>query len=148
MIKKLLTMDEAWTFVETIVVVAIIAVLAGTVGFMAFRYVDKARVAVAGTQIEGFRMALNSYYLDNGRYPSSAQGLQALWEKPLLAPVPSDWRGPYLEKKIPKDPWGGEYHYESPGPHGLPFLIVSYGSDGVPGGTGNAADIVSYENRP
>jgi general secretion pathway protein G len=145
--KCLCATDEAWTFVETIVVIAIIAILAGSVGFLAYRYVDSARVAVAGTQIEGFRMALNAYYLDNGVYPGTAQGLQALWEKPVLAPLPRNWRGPYLEKKVPRDPWGGEYYYEQPGPQGLPYLIVSYGLDGVPGGSGMAADIVSYENR-
>lgn len=138
--------DEGWTFVETIIVIAIILILTSTVGFMAFRYVDKAKVVAAKSQIENLVMALNTYYLDCQQYPTEQQGLSALWQKPVLAPVPQGWNGPYLDKPITTDPWGHPYKYEVPGPGGLPFGIVSFGADGVPGGTGKSQDVTSWQN--
>jgi general secretion pathway protein G len=140
------TRDEGWTFVETLIVIAIILVLTSTVGFMAFRYLGSARVAAARSQIETLSLALNAYMLDNDRYPSEGQGLEALWEKPTLAPVPDDWNGPYVSKEIPEDPWGNEYVYNVPGPNGLPFEIRSLGADGIEGGEGNDADISSWQS--
>jgi general secretion pathway protein G len=113
---------------------------------MAFRYLDTAKQAATKSQIETFGLALNAYLLDCGRYPSKDQSLDALWQKPVLEPVPSGWNGPYVNKSIPKDPWGNAYEYTVPGPNGLPFGIRSFGADGTEGGEGNAKDISSWEN--
>ena len=145
-VKSLLTNDEGWTFIETLIVISIVLILTSTVGFMAFRYVGKARAVAARSQIENLSMALDTYYLDNKSYPSEEQGLASLWEKPILEPVPENWDGPYLKKKLSKDPWENEYEYTVPGPHGLPYSIRSFGSDGNPGGEGTAKDITSWEN--
>jgi len=138
--------EEGWTFVETIIVIAIILILTSSVGFMAFRYIDKAKVVTAKSQIESFSLALNSYFFDNKRFPTEDQGLDALWKKTNLSPVPEDWNGPYLEKEVPLDPWDNPYHYMVPGPNGLPFGIRSNGADGLEGGEGLDRDIASWEN--
>ena len=137
--------DDGWTFVETLIVIAIILILTGTVGFIAFRYIDNAKEVAARSQIETFSLALNAYLFDNGGYPTQDQGLDALWQKPTLEPVPDHWNGPYLQKAVPKDPWGHPYEFKVPGPSGLPFAIRTFGSDGVGGGEGNAKDITSWE---
>jgi len=137
--------EGGWTFIETIVVIGIILILTSSVGFMAFRYLEKAKTVSARSQIETFALALDAYYLDCGRYPSAEQGLSALWEKPVLEPAPAAWNGPYLNKKIPADPWGGSYEYTAPGQNGLPFGIRSLGADGREGGEGNDADVASWE---
>jgi general secretion pathway protein G len=131
--------QDGWTFVETLIVIGIILILTSTVGFMAFRYVDKARVVATRNQIEELSMALHSYYLDCKQYPAPQQGLDALWEKPVLEPVPAGWEGPYLTKKIQDDPWGHPYKYTVPGPSGLPFGIASFGPSGVEGSEGGIA---------
>ncbi len=136
--------ESGWTFVETLIVISIILILTSTVGFMAVGYVDKARVAAARTQIENLSMALDTYFMDNGDYPSEEQGLKALWEKPILEPVPPNWAGPYMRKKITADPWGNKYEYIVPGPDNLPFGILSCGKDGTEGGGGTAEDITSW----
>ena len=135
--------DSGWTFVETIIVLSIILVLTGTVAFSAIRYVDRARTASARAQIAEFELALHAYYLDSGSYPTAGQGLEALWEKPVLAPVPAGWDGPYVDGRIAPDPWDSRWEYRVPGPGGLPFEIVSYGADGLAGGRGTSADISS-----
>jgi len=137
--------DKGFTFIETIVTISIILILSAAVGFTAFRYVDRARVAAARNQIEVFRLALQTYYLDIGHFPTEAQGLQALWEKPILAPVPQNWNGPYVDRRIPKDPWGNDYTYKNPGENNLAFSIMSFGADGRIGGEGINADILSWD---
>jgi general secretion pathway protein G len=98
-------------------------------------------VKAAKIQIESFSSALDLYYLDAGRYPSSSEGLAALAQRPGGAAA---WNGPYLKgAAVPNDPWGHPYLYRSPGEHG-PYDIVSYGADGQEGGAGTAADIVSW----
>ena len=136
--------QAGFTFIEIMVAMMILVVLIGLAGFTYVRYIARARVVGARNQIETFGIALNSYYLDTGRYPTSEQGLAALWEKPLLSPVPSQWDGPYLTRELPVDPWGNAYEYTAPGPNGLPFAIRSLGADGAEGGEGNDADIVSW----
>jgi len=107
--------------------------------------VGDARVATARTQIETFGTALDAYRLDNGRYPSSAQGLGALWERPSIEP-PANWKSPYLRKAVPKDPWGSAYVYVSPGRvNPQSYDLQSYGADGRAGGEGENADIVSWK---
>ena len=135
--------DSGWTFVESIIVIAIIIILTGTVAFSASRYVGRARTASTRAQIAALSIALHAYFMDCGRYPSEAQGLDALWERPSLAPVPDGWEGPYVERAVPRDGWGNPFDYRSPGPDGLAFEIVSTGADGFPGGSGDAADISS-----
>jgi general secretion pathway protein G len=138
--------EAGWTFMETLIVIAIVLVLTSSVGFMAIQYLDKARIATARSQIDSFCVALESYYIDCGQYPDQDTGLAALWAKPDTGSGGGVWRGPYLYKSVPFDPWGRAYEYAVPGVNGLPFVIKSLGSDGREGGEGNAADIVSSEN--
>jgi general secretion pathway protein G len=139
--------QSGFTFIEIMVAMMILLILIGAAGFTYIRYVSRARVVGAKNQIESFSIALNSYYLDNGRYPTAEQGLKALWEKPVLEPVPAHWEGPYLNKEVPKDPWSHEYEYKTPGPSGLPFAIRSFGADGVEGGEGNDKDVLSWREE-
>jgi general secretion pathway protein G len=138
--------EEGWTFVETLIVIAIVLILTSTVGFMAFRYIDRAKIVTAKTQIESFSLALNSYFFDNKRFPTEDQGLNALWKKSNMSPIPEDWNGPYLEKSVPLDPWGHSFDYNVPGVNGLPFGVRSFGADGLEGGEGLDKDISSWEN--
>jgi general secretion pathway protein G len=137
--------DSGFTFIETIVTISIILILSAAVGFSAIRYIEGARTAACKNQIEAFRLALQSYYLECGMYPTQSQGLDALWEKPALAPVPVQWNGPYLEKQIPKDTWGNDYVYKNPGEKNLPWSITSYGADGKEGGEKQNSDITSWQ---
>src|SRR5207247_2278500 len=90
--------------------------------------------------------ALDGYRLDNGRYPTTAQGLGALWQAPTQDPLPSTWKGPYLRKEVPLDPWGRAYAYTCPGEHNpAGYDLVSLGADGQPGGGGEASDVVSWK---
>ncbi len=123
-----------------------IAILAGLVSPMIFRNVGDAKVTAARSQIETFGLALDTYYLHNDYYPTTAQGLAALVAQPAGAGAPRNWRGPYLKRAVPLDPWGTPYHYESPGSvNATTYDLVSYGRDGQPGGTGEDADITSWE---
>ncbi len=127
-------------------VIAIILILMSAVGFMAFRWVDRAKVVTAKSQIETLSLALNAYALDCKQFPSQEQGLDSLFTKPPLEPVPAGWAGPYVEKKVTTDPWGHPYEYTVPGPSGLPFGIRTLGADSKEGGEGNDKDISSWEN--
>ena len=137
--------EEGWTFIETIIVLAIVMTLSTTVGFVGFRYIGQAKTAAARNQIETISLGLSGYLFDCGRYPTEAQGLDALWSKPSAPPVPEGWNGPYLEKRMNADPWGNPYRYTVPGPNGLPYGVASYGADGREGGEGDARDILSWE---
>jgi len=137
--------ESGWTFVETIIVVAIILALTSTVAVAGIRYVEKARRTSAISEISALSLALDGYYLDCGAYPTTEQGIESLWALPQQSPVPKGWAGPYLNKKDFVDPWGKPYRYENPGPHNLAFALISYGADGTEGGEGNDADIVSWE---
>ena len=136
--------EAGWTFVETLIVVGIILVLSSSVGFAAFRYLDQAKQATARNQVEVFSVAITSYFLDTASYPTPEQGLEALWQKPTIEPVPANWSGPYLTKPVPEDPWGRPYDYLVPDPNGLPFGIRSLGADQTEGGEGNDADVTSW----
>lgn len=114
-----------WSYVETLVSMAIVFTLSSTVGVVGTRQVERARVAAVRSQLATLELALESYAVDCGRYPSTAQGLAALWERPYLAPIPTDWQGPYLRREPGADPWGNPYRYEQPGPNGLPYLVSS-----------------------
>lgn len=133
-----------FTLIEILVVITVIAILAGLVTPMVFRNVGDAKATAAKAQIEMLGLALDTYRLHNDRYPTSDQGLGALMLKPTVDPIPLDWRGPYLRQGIPNDPWGHPYHFQSPGaanPDG--YDLVSYGRDGQPGGEGEDADVGS-----
>ncbi len=127
-----------------LIVIAVILILTGAVGFMAFRYIGKARQVSAKSQIDTISLALDAYALDCKQYPTPEQGLDALWAKPTVEPIPSGWAGPYVNKKIGPDPWGHPWDYAVPGPEGLPFGLRSFGADGKEGGDGNDADITSW----
>jgi general secretion pathway protein G len=128
-----------------LIVISIILILTSAVGFMAFRYIEKARQVTARNQIETIGLALDAYAMDCQQYPTSEQGLDALWTRPTVEPIPAAWNGPYLTKRITSDPWGHGYLYALPGPNGLPFGLRSMGADGQEGGSGNDADISSWE---
>ncbi len=131
---------------EVLIVISIVLILTSAVGLMAFRYIDKARQVTARSQLETLSLALNAYALDCKQYPTVDQGLDALWVKPVLEPMPTGWKGPYITKKITADPWGHQYQYVLPGPNGLPFGIRSLGADAKEGGDGNDKDIASWED--
>lgn len=136
---------RGFTLIEVLVVIIVIAILATLVGPSLFRNVGDARVATARTQIETFGTALDAYRLDNGAYPSTEQGLAALWERPSINP-PANWKAPYLRKSVPKDPWGRDYIYVAPGRvNPSSYDLVSYGADGRPGGSGDDADVLSWK---
>lgn len=142
---EILKNDEGWTFMETLIVLAITLVLTATVGFVATGSLEKARTAAAKTQIESLATALEAYYMDCGNYPTAEQGLSALRRKPETSPSSDNWAGPYLHKDTPKDPWGYDYEYTSPAPDGSPYGIRSFGADGAEGGEGKNSDIKSWE---
>jgi general secretion pathway protein G len=133
------------TLIELLVVLAAIAILAAVVGPTLFGNVSDAKVGAARSQIEAYSVALGAYRVDNDAFPSTAQGLAALREAPTTGEPARAWRGPYVAKVIAPDPWGRPYKYEAPGranPTG--FDLYSFGRDGVPGGTGEDADITSW----
>jgi general secretion pathway protein G len=139
-----LARTRGFTLIELLVVVVIIGLLAGIVAPRYFGQVGKSNTNVARAQIEQLGKALDTYRLDVGSYPTTEQGLQALITKPDGV---DRWQGPYLQKQVPGDPWGRAYRYKTPGDHG-DYDLLSYGSDGQPGGTGEAADVNSWDVAP
>ncbi len=133
--------DEGWTFVETLVVMSIVLVMTASVGFSSVKQIDKAKVVAAKSQIEALSLALESFYLDVGYYPSQDDGLEILWSE--SHGFESNWKGPYVAKPIPKDPWGNDYIYLNPGNNGLSYSVVSYAKDGKEGGSGYDTDLSS-----
>ena len=136
--------SHGFTLIEIMVVVAILGILAALVVPKIMCRPDEARIVAAKQDIAAIKQALNLYRLDNVRYPTTEQGLQALVEKPASGPIPNNWKpGGYLER-LPNDPWGTPYQYLSPGLRGE-VDIYSLGADGAAGGEGNDADIGSWE---
>jgi general secretion pathway protein G len=136
---------RGFTLMELLVVIAVIGVLATLVAPSIFQHVGAAKDATARSQIEMLGAALDAYRLDNGRYPSSRQGLDAVWNAPSTDPRPSNWRGPYLRKAVPLDPWGHPYLYKSPAEQSRGgFDLLTYGADGKPGGQGDDTDITNW----
>ena len=134
--------NRGFTLVEVMVVVVILGVLAMLIVPRVVGRTDEARAAAARHDISALAQTLKLYRLDNGRYPTNEQGLDALVTRPERAPVPSNWK-PYLDK-LPLDPWGKPYRYLNPGVHGE-VDIFSLGADGQPGGTGADLDIGSWQ---
>lgn len=130
--------SEGFTYIETVVVIAIGAILTAGSLLSATKIISTARKTAARSQIEQFSSALQSYFLDCGRFPTTEQGLEALWEKPVLYPVPENWDGPYLNREPGNDPWGTDYKYlssesspmPSEVPEKLPFVLISFGPNG------------------
>ena len=138
--------SSGFTLIELMVVIVILGILAGLIIPRIMGRPEEARQMKAQVQIESIETALRLYKLDNGSYPSTEQGLQALVEAPTVGELPRAWReGGYLEKgKVPKDPWGNDYVYLSPGVHG-DYDLSSYGAEGQPGGEGKDKDINSWD---
>jgi general secretion pathway protein G len=133
--------EQGFTLVEILVVITIIGLIMGLVGPRVLNYLSEAKSKAAKIQIESFASALDLYFLDTGRYPSTSEGLMALVQRPGNS-LP--WNGPYLKGGVvPTDPWGNPYVYRMPGQHGT-YDVISYGSDGAEGGAGAAADITSW----
>ncbi len=133
---------RGFTLIELMVVLVIIGVLAALIVPNVLERADDARVTAARTDITNISQALKLYRLDNQRYPTAEQGLQALVIKPTSGPVPNNWKL-YLEK-LPNDPWGRPYQYLNPGIKGE-IDVMSFGADGVSGGEGKDADIGSWQ---
>lgn len=128
-----------FTLLELLVVLVIIGLLAGYVAPRYFAQVGKAEVKTAQAQVDALEKSLDQYRLDTGRYPTTEQGLAALYTRPADEPK---WQGPYLKKAPPPDPWGRPYQYRQPGERGE-YDLYSYGKDGQAGGSGEDADIGS-----
>ena len=140
---KVSTRQVGFTLLEVMVVVVILGILAALVVPKIISRPDEARVIAAKQDIASVMQALKLYRLDNQRYPTTEQGLQALVTPPATAPLPPNWKaGGYVER-LPKDPWGNPYQYLNPGIHGE-IDVFSFGADGAPGGDSNDADIGSW----
>jgi len=134
--------QTGFTLLELLVVLGIIAMLAGIVGPQVMKHMGESKTKAAKVQIEDLSASLDMYKLDLGRYPTTEEGLNALVESPDSS---KPWNGPYLKKsKVPVDPWQQSYHYVSPGEHGK-FDIYSYGADGKEGGEGEDQDLLSWQ---
>ena len=132
--------SKGFTLLELLVVMVIVGLLSGYVGPMLFKHLGKSKTNAAQAQIDGLSKALEHYRLDVGQYPTTAEGLEALVNRP---PGLAKWDGSYLTKGLPQDPWGRPYQYRSPGEHGA-FDLLSLGKDGRAGGDGEDADVVSW----
>lgn len=136
---------RGFTLLELLVVLAIIATLVGLVAPSIFRNVGDAKADAAKSQLEIFGLALDAYRLDNDAYPTTAQGLEALWTKPTTGDLPRNWRGPYLRKDVPLDPWKRPYTYVAPGVENpTSYDLYTMGRDGKVGGADEDADITSW----
>jgi general secretion pathway protein G len=136
--------SNGYTLIELLVVLTIISLIMGMVGPRVLGYLSESRTKTAKLQIESLSSALDLFYLDAGRYPTTSEGLDALTQRPTDVSI---WNGPYLKGgRVPADPWGHAYQYRSPVEHTPPYEIVSFGADGREGGTGNAADISNVEH--
>ena len=130
--------QQGFTLVEMLVVIAIIGLIMGLIGPRVLNYLSESKVKAAKIQLQSFASALDLFYLDAGRFPSTSEGLSALVQR---TPGVTAWNGPYLKGgSVPSDPWSHVYIYRAPGEHGT-YDIISYGSDGQEGGSGVAADI-------
>jgi general secretion pathway protein G len=133
--------QRGFTLVEILVVITIIGLIMALVGPRVLHYLTESKAKAAKIQIESLGSALDLFYLDVGRYPTSSEGLASLVQRPGNLP---GWNGPYLKGGVlPGDPWGRAYVYRAPGQHGA-YDIISYGADGQEGGTGTAGDVVSW----
>jgi general secretion pathway protein G len=141
--KRRIRSSRGFTLIELLVVLLILGMIAGIAGPSVMSYLGDSKAKAAKLQIEEFGNSLDLFKIDNGRYPDSQEGLQALVQAP--AALGERWHGPYLKKKaVPKDPWNNEYQYVAPGQHGA-YDLLSFGADGREGGEGESKDVVSWE---
>ncbi|PHQ81611.1 MAG: type II secretion system protein GspG [Coxiella sp. (in: Bacteria)] len=138
--------SQAFTLIEVMVVVVIMAILAAIIVPQILSRPDQAREVAAKQDILSIENAMELYKLDNGLYPSSAQGVDALVTKPSSDPAPQNWSGPYIKGHVPKDPWGNAYHFQNPGQHG-DIDIFTYGAKNQPGGKGADATIGNWDTK-
>ncbi len=141
----LISATRGFTLIELMVVITILALLGGIVMPRVIGRLRQAKPQKAAIDIKQIGMALDMYAADNGEYPTTEQGLQALITQPTSPPEPTNWNGPYVDPTRFLDPWGNQYIYTSPSTHeGYDYDLYSYGADGQEGGTGEAADITSW----
>ena len=138
--QRVMPMQAGFTLLELLVVMVIIGLLAGYVGPKYFSQIGKSEIKATRAQIDALGKAVDQYRLDVGRFPSTEEGLVSLVSRPANL---AKWDGPYLSKNVPLDPWGTAYQYKSPGEHG-DYDLISFGKDGRPGGSGEAADITNW----
>lgn len=141
---RLIFSRSGFTLIEIMVVIIILGILVGLIVPRFMEKPEKARIVKAQMQIESISAALKEYKLDSGDYPTTEQGLEALVEKPSIGKIPRKYPEKGYLAKIPKDPWGNDYVYISPGEHG-DFDLISYGADGEEGGEGKNVDVQSWE---
>jgi general secretion pathway protein G len=135
--------NVGFTLIELLVVLAILALLAGLVGSQVIGYLGRAKSDTARLQVEQLSQSLDLFMIDVGRYPTNEEGLESLVKAPKNI---NNWHGPYLKKgTVPKDPWGRDYVYRSPGEHGA-YDLYSLGADGSEGGDGENADITNWHD--
>jgi general secretion pathway protein G len=133
---------QGFTMLELLIAMTIIGLLAAFVGPRYFAQVERSKAQIARVQIDAMDKGLVQYRIDTGHYPPAQPGLVALFGPP---PNEAEWKGPYLKRVLPQDPWGFAYVYKLPGSDDREFEIISYGSDGQPGGEGDAADITNWK---
>jgi len=135
-----------FTLIELLVVIIVLGLLAALVGPRILGRVSEAKTATARTQIELLGTALDNYRLDTGSYPTTEQGLDALQKAPTREPIPLNWRGPYVKRDVPADPWGRPYVFKSPGEHNpTSYDLSTLGRDGQSGGEGEDADVMNWK---
>lgn len=143
--KKILINKKGFTLIEIITVMVIIVILAGVLVPRFAVRTEEARVAAAKADISAMELALDAYEADNGYFPTTEQGLDALFIVSGIPPVPTNWKGPYLKKKVGKDPWGNPYIYVCPGVYNTnAYDLYSLGRDGKEGGSGFDADVTNW----
>ena len=138
-LRRRLARKAGFTLLEILIVLSIIALIAALVGPRLFNQFDKSKATAAAVQVKSLKSALDTMQLEIGRYPTQQEGLSLLVQAP--GDGAANWAGPYLSGELPKDPWGHDYIYQAPAIDGDQPKVGTYGSDGKPGGSGNAADI-------
>ena len=139
---------SAFTLVQLLIIIAVVVILVAVAVPRLLRQSEKARRTQATNDLDKLGQNLDMYANDNGTYPSTEQGLKALWEKPIISPIPGNWKGPYLDKPILKDPWDNDYVYIYPGRHNRhDYDLISYGKDAIAGGSGDNEDTVNWSEE-
>lgn len=139
--------EHGFTLIELMLVTIIIGILVAMIVPRFTGRTYQAKLSRAKADIISISIGLDLYELDNDTYPTTEQGLSALLQKTTIPPLPNNWKGPYLKRKIPIDPWNNPYHYTSPGVHDPDYDLVSYGKDGIAGGEDDICNWETTESR-